>query len=970
MAYKGHSQSFFQRFPLLFFLGMLICFIIFPAGLINFGLDQLLRTREENSREELNAKMENALKSIATFSDNEFFSHFLLLRTYNLADATDDPIKTLKVLKGKLQKRYPNSFEFIVWDKKGRTIKNLSDENSYKYILKKTYEFLKKASKFYQPDSKERAVLTLKTLAEFEKDLNILRNFLGKLLVSHQLQYPWLSGKYGKPLQTDPPGKRSRIWYRVGKHFGILCFINSDFIKSRAGADYAIAKVKRDFPGFNANISNYPNSEEFYPPVDERISPRLILALSKFENLNPARSEKMGDLIVSCNMINQMQRAVCYGPADREFSADNAKLIYIAKTAKFLFLSLFLLSIWYKTRRVEFVSIKYKLIVLFLYAGGMPMLIMGTIGSEYLEQKKQQLIYQAQNQGINVLRNLDENFQVYLNDRAAYLSSFIQSLNRKYHLKILEPEPLNIIRKELLARLKPESIQVFSEKGQNLIADSIYTIFSDYTLPAQISIGTLKILNTTDNSKMVKDQLAEPVAEIASSEKKQIAYVGLGAHELYRYFDFLGEPENHKNVAMLHLYWRLEKLQKHFFEQDQKKWAKTRLHKGTLIKAYYPLEDAIFPASSANKDALKSIGQQTFESPILRKKSFEVGSINYTAVAMKGFNLSKIALIYLKPLQEIDNEILSLQKKLLGFSMLILSMTLLMFKFFTNHFLTPITEIKNAIESIGKRDFSFRLAIDAQNEFGELAASFNTTLEALKELETAKIVQENLLPELAINVGKVALLSYSKPFSKIGGDYFDYLLPDQQSLGVFIGDVSGHGISAALVMAMAKAAMICERNNFTNHEKLMGAINHIICLNRKAGNKEYMTGLLVFINSETGSISLINAGHCMPFVVSADGKELRQIRCGGLPLGYDPGRIFKKLDLQLKAGETLILYTDGFAETRNSSGIPLGYEDYCNMARASWNHDLSAFQKNLLQLHEQWSVAQEDDQTFILIRFD
>ncbi|GAB4277066.1 MAG: hypothetical protein Kow0029_19540 [Candidatus Rifleibacteriota bacterium] len=937
---------------------------------MHFGLEQLLEDRHEKSKKEIEDRIKHSLKTISIYGNNDYYAHFMLLEMFKRAEKSQYPKAVLKAFKTAVQKRYPKHFEFVVWDGKGQTIDKLCDEKSYNYIIRKTYTFLKKASQYNNPDSEERRSGTVKTLLQIDKEVKFLRNFLGKFLVTSQLSFPWLSGTLGKPLQTSIPGPRCKIWYRIGEKVGILCFIHSDFFESNAGAEFAIAKVCRENPDFRANITSYPASGKFFPEVDEKLASSLVLALSRFENLDPEQIIEAGGFLIGCNMVGQMKRAVCYCKSSKLFSIDVARKTYLAKSFKFILVFLLVFAIWFKTRNIEYVSIRYKLIILFLYAGGMPILIMSTIGSEYLAQKKQEMVYSAQSNSLNYLRQIDSNFNVFLEDYVNSISAYIDSMNRKYFSTGLPAEKLKELKEHFEKTLNPESIQIFNAQGQLVIPDYDYTIFTDYTILSQMAIGIIKVLNSDDpEAVMAADVVADKFGRDIMVNSRHIDYIGLGARELYRIFDFLGNPEERKCLAIVYLFWRLERLQQIYFEEFERNSGENTRNFQQILVSYSDSTDLVYPKGRVNFDFIKDLGQQARETQILRKNYIELNKKPYYAVAMAGSNLSRLSLILIKPLAEIDVAVERLQKNIYAFIILVILMTLLMFNFLANHFLEPLGKIRSAVEAIGNRNFSHRISTEAGNEFGELAETFNTTLEAMEELEVARIVQENLLPGNKFFLDRVELIAFYRPFSKIGGDYFDFFSPGPETVLIFIGDVAGHGISAALIMAMAKSVMICERNNFLGSEHLMSALNVTLFKNRRAGNKEYMTGMLIDINTTSGEMAIINSGHCMPLKVSDKGNSIEAIKCGGLPLGFDVKSNFVPVKLQLKPGDTIILYTDGFIESKNSSGEMLGLEKLMKMAHKTWNSDLSKFQNDFLKSHDEWSEEKNDDQTFLLIRY-
>ncbi len=959
-------QGYYRRFPILSWLGIILCFVLFPAGLINLALEQLFAARSANSREEIAVRMEKALKTVELFSDNEYFAHFLLLNLNEKVLAAKNPEQKLAQLKARLQKRYPGAFTFICWDGKGELLKEVSDEKSFGYIIKKTWQFLKKASELLGRWDETHEKVNLATLADVEKESKMLRNFLGKLLVSYQLRFPWLSGQLGRPVQAARPGPRSRIWYRINDRFGFLCFISDSFIKSTAGTEFAVRQTRGEMPEFSVHVTDYPASENFFPPADPAKAPRMVQALSRFEEMSPESFEVFDDLLVGCRLVSQNSRAVCHCPAELLFSPELARFAYLGKAARLVLPLLFVFMVWYKTRSSGFISIRLKLVVIFFYAGGIPLLIMGSIGIEYLEQKRQQLVYEGQTRGINVLYTIDRHFQNYLEDQARYLSELILGYNHQHQLKALEPTSLINLRARLLEETRPESIQIYNEKGQGLVEDSVRTIFSDYTIPSQIAI---EVLNSTRKIPGTgKPQMLSGRFGIdAMARKREISTLGLGAHELYFFFDFFGQPWKYENLAMLQLFWRREKLQRTFFEKFHAESMAGKFSDGTEVIAYYPVEDLIF-STHPESLSLKDFCQNAYANQISRKNLLELKAGKYSAVAMRGMILDRICLLFLLPLDGIERAMGVLQLQMAGMGAVFLLMTFLMFRFLADRFLLPVGALNNAIRAINERDFSFRLSIASSREFRELASTFNVTLETLRDLETARIVQENLLPEREYAIGSLRLVAFSQAFARIGGDYYDFFAVDQNTLGVFIGDVSGHGIPAALIMAMAKATMISVRNEFVAGEQLMDALDQMLFLNRKSGSREYMTGLFLTVNSETGQCLLINRGHCMPILVSSDGTHVKHIKSGGLPLGYNRPGSNQKVEFSIEPGETICLYTDGISEACDRAGAVLGYDGFMQMLKKCWNVQADSFLISLRELHQKSFDKPEDDQTVVMIR--
>lgn len=283
--------------------------------------------------------------------------------------------------------------------------------------------------------------------------------------------------------------------------------------------------------------------------------------------------------------------------------------------------------------------------------------------------------------------------------------------------------------------------------------------------------------------------------------------------------------------------------------------------------------------------------------------------------------------------------------------------------------IVPIKEFKTAIESIGQRNFRFRVSLEGSNEYGRLGAALNQTLINLQELEIARIVQDNLLPGRTYCQNSLKLNARLTQMSHIGGDYYDFFQIKPDISGIFIGDVSGHGISSALFMAMAKATLIFE--NFTEpvHDSILLALNKVILQVRSSGAKEYMTGQSVFINSNSGEFSVANAGHCPPIVIRSENHSWEILTCRGLPLGFKAAPEYVPVNGKLEKGDWLILYTDGWIEAESSSGIPFGYSRFAQTLLASCDDNQELFIQKMFAAINIWQEERCDDLTLIVTRF-
>jgi sigma-B regulation protein RsbU (phosphoserine phosphatase) len=175
-------------------------------------------------------------------------------------------------------------------------------------------------------------------------------------------------------------------------------------------------------------------------------------------------------------------------------------------------------------------------------------------------------------------------------------------------------------------------------------------------------------------------------------------------------------------------------------------------------------------------------------------------------------------------------------------------------------------------------------------------------------------VQRNLLPQKGLRVGCWETSYHFAPVGAVSGDYCD-LIPSDGSLLFLLGDVSGKGVAASMLMAQLHALFRSLTGMSLPLGQIVTYVNRFFCECALAG--QYAT-LVCGLAKPTGEIEIHNAGHCPAIVVGRGGVSC--IEPNGLPLGMFLETEFSATPVQLEAGDTLFLYTDGLSEASNESG--------------------------------------------------
>ena len=185
------------------------------------------------------------------------------------------------------------------------------------------------------------------------------------------------------------------------------------------------------------------------------------------------------------------------------------------------------------------------------------------------------------------------------------------------------------------------------------------------------------------------------------------------------------------------------------------------------------------------------------------------------------------------------------------------------------------------------------------------------------QLNMAREIQENLLPQSIPAVPGLKINKVNKPAAMVGGDYFDFFDLGGNRLGVVIADASGKNVPAAIIMTVFKTTLsTMELANMTAGEVLSRA-NRIIAKN--ITNDRFITAMYVIIDAASGNVELASAGHNPAFVTSGRGHDLilREKSIKGLPLGILEDYQYQTISFSLARGDLLLLYTDGVTEARN-----------------------------------------------------
>jgi sigma-B regulation protein RsbU (phosphoserine phosphatase) len=292
----------------------------------------------------------------------------------------------------------------------------------------------------------------------------------------------------------------------------------------------------------------------------------------------------------------------------------------------------------------------------------------------------------------------------------------------------------------------------------------------------------------------------------------------------------------------------------------------------------------------------------------------------------------------------------------------------------------PFKEIVHVLQGIRNGRFENRVRVISNDEIGYTGDVVNEMTEGLKErermrqsLELAMEVQRSLLPQTNPITKGFDIAGASIYCDETGGDYFDYLDICEKNEGktaVVIGDVSGHGIPSALLMATGRAFLRLRSS-------LPGSISSIVTdVNRQltrdvTGSGQFMTLFFLELDSTTGRMRWIRAGHDPAILYHPNDDTFEELLGEGLVLGIDENWVYEENEkFGLKRGQILFLGTDGIWEAHNPQGDMFGKEAIRNIIRQEAKASAADIQEAILNALSsfQGDAEPEDDKTLVVIK--
>ncbi len=787
---------------------------------------------------------------------------------------------------------------------------------------------------------------------------------------------------------TDFSNDKYRFWFGKKKTLLVVVRFQTDDLKKKTGLKYFL-------------------KEKLYPDLQLAFFQRDLLRNTEFSPIqakevfyhlqeNPKEDYvcKNDHIFAKVRVDPSTQVLMRLPLKGKEIRA--GKITIIVTCVLIFFLIMALKNGWLPPK-IENFSVLIQIIVLVIVSTGVPLMILGIIGSNYFNNKKTALIKQKNNAMISFIKQIEQNYDCefaiinrHLNKTIAKHRRTLQGSQRKGQNRKLGEE-----------LFKYAGSVEFRRGNQRIGIASPFQLKNAYT-------ERYKIKGNHPKNPKEKDKVPEDAKSISIISKYHLATLnnksptGVGPEDEMIVEWFFQKP----------IWMAVHELVKIEGTVTETSWGSQKIL--AFIKALKLLKQNVFdsylviaagddptarifhnrvlPRIFRNSfgykvfvtgagDLLLNTGKSILQSPKIGELLKHVTRFPFAEpvivdfeekphifVGLHSSRMNYYRYCVLFPLETIQNAIDREAKDLLMIAGLAFILVFFMILTLYLNLLLPVNRLHQAANALINRDSSFRLPSGGNDEFAEMAEIFNASIAEFEELQLAGIVQQRLLPNKPLQIEGFSIFGKSIPMAFMGGDYFDSFSIDDERFVVLLGDVAGHGVGAALIMAMAKAGVICADEFADDPAQVLARLHQIILALKNKMQRKVMTFQYLQVDRRNNRMIYANAGACSPVIIDSKDRTMKVINQTSAVLGGFKKSKFTNLELSIEPGQAIVFYTDGMVESRNEEGQELGYDGLYEIFLESYDENAEKYYENISQTYKNWLGGMEagDDLTIVI----
>jgi len=994
MNIKPENTSLTSRTgQLLRWLLAVICLTGVPAALLFFAVHRFYTVSEDELKLAVKAQLQRTANETAETIDQEVFWSRLFFEQFSTFEREKTQADKILAWLNSLQGQFPGSFEFIAWSRDGRELaKTFNDRYSIEDWRHVFWYF--SALPGFQVHYERH-----------EHDVARVRDILGPQLIHAMMtgqndperySLAWLDSSFNRPPITR---------YFIST-IAVVIRYDLEKLRQMTGLQHTLQKFAD-----NSQLKLGIVSVEQQQPQILWTSGEIKTELLDLQTFAKCENE-------SHNFLELPQHYLGYiflAPGKRIFALaakkyDSPAIFWRSLLAAACYLTLMLPFLFYTWNtmvagRPGRARIKTRLAFLFFFACGIPLLAMIVVSHEHNLQMRRTMIADAHQSATDMILSFDRRFLSFLDNDAVTLDRLLDQwanqiknsggVNDKIAKQIdhlLTPftvgnyyvvasdSKLVIDRGEVFV-LKGSLDSASIDREKSKVKREITTVVeSDIITANLVGKKVMSDLNRVEISGPILSKLeiiAESLLQQTMLEMTNTVIGNLGSINQWG-FGRLNDLSLMKLLSVYRpgivdyavmIFWRPILSQTRFIKKAVP--LINRNPHGYKLIVRNRFNDSYLPEIGSQATDLRKFAGRLGPRPTEEIEQISFAGEDYIVAGFNGSNVRLFQVMVLYPLRNIDRVIDQQKTQLLLFALFSIILAASLAQILAKSFIEPLHALRSGALAIENREFSHRIRGVGKDEFGEIAGIFNEIMVGFSELEVARIVQDSLFPPPGFAHGNFVTFGKSISMSELGGDYFDFFAIDEQNFAVLAGDVAGHGVGAALIMAMAKAGILSSTHLLNKPAELMLALHQMIMASKGSNQKRVMTFQYLYLDSQNGRGLYSNAGGCSPVMIRAADKSVNEVTLTGPALGAFTRAKYNECTVEFGEGDAIVFYTDGIIEARSPAGVEIGYDGFKKILQTSYDTDPQIFYQNIYNAyisHIGGTDAQDDLTLIVTIR--
>ncbi len=982
-----------QRFfDLLKFFAFVVCFAGIPLGMMIFGYYHTKNTNRENDIKNLTSNISTFYTKLNPFAEQEKFWWYLfnsqVVEPMSYNRLPKESMREFARRFSNLNEKY--DFEYVVYNPEYGMIASISADTlrgtkqEKKLALAYCWYYATNVRDFFPTEEMEKAA----------------GNVFGPQFYPGHMNFCEPDAPYPALCWADSTYERKPFWALARGRCLLMAFLKQESLEDTKCMIPYLENARNEI-GYNVDfaIIDENSRKNWYSELSESEKTEINNAYKNYE-INRSLRIETENFIVFPKFLRPGVTVLGY--LKKSYISENKSYHYWI----YLFIITALLAAavvvygWQVLidKKLDKLSLKWKLGFLFFFANGLPLLVLAYIGNDFLKQSRENYIQELMKDGTAFLQDFDEKYEL----------EFARCLIKKEKLKNSvfsadRSEPLNNRDLDKFYEIIPSSISFISfiSSGSQVLIRNDDGYFDQSDLKSQ---KNKKSSNRLDKNVKLQVQFSERLGHYflnqvneESVEEKYAAEIEMliestlrrkASNFIFEIFnkcgDFMQFGSSHKHHLSLsdiisfgghekYDYYMILSLRREAFQNEYLRRAIPAANRNELgLRVIVCSDISEFIPYYETDEALLALTKRLSPYPLKEAIVVNHNGTDYIAMGFECKHIEDYKIIGLYPLDIIEEHVKARRNDIILISALSLLMTLALSFAIIKAFLTPLYEITAGAKAIEQKNFEYRLPELGRDEFGAMGNIFNNVMVDFDELSVAGTIQEQLLPSAPIQTGRFSLYGKSVAMGALGGDYFDFIELEDNKFCVALGDVAGHGVGSSLIMAMAKAALIQLDDLWTEPVKIISRLHEMIYMSKTKNQRKIMTFQYMCVDGNNGEAIYSNAGGCSPFIIRKNSNTVEELKLPGAVLGAFKKGKFSETNVKFEVGDAIVFYTDGIVECKNKSGEMLGYDNLKLLLQRCWNSDSEVFYKNIYKEYLAYIGSEDnagDDLTMIVMVF-